>query len=54
MDVMKVLLIVGVLVLAVIVVAIVVFVAGAVLSPWAYAKSSQAYMAEEPEGNIRL
>ena len=48
---MKVLLIAGVAILAVIVVAIVVFVAGAVLSAWAYAKSPQSRMAEELEDN---
>lgn len=51
MNVMNVFLIVGVAVLAVIVVAILVFVAGAVLTAWTYAKSPQAQMAEELEDN---
>ena len=38
---------VGVAVLAVIVVAIVVFVAGAVLTAWSYAKSPRGQIAEE-------
>ena len=51
MNVMNVFLIVGIAVLAVIVVAVVVFVAGAVLTAWTYAKSPQAQMAEELEDN---
>ena len=42
-------LIVGIVVLAVIVVAIVVFVAGAVLTAWSYAKSPRGQMAKELE-----
>ena len=48
---MNALLIVGAAVLAVIVVAIVVFVAGAILTAWTYAKSPQSQMAEELEDN---
>ena len=51
MNVTNVFLIVGIVVLAVIVVAILVFVAGAVLTAWTYAKSPQAQMAEELEDN---
>lgn len=47
----NVLLMIGVAVLAVIVVAVVLFVAGAVLTAWTYAKSPQTQMAEELEGN---
>ena len=48
---MNVFLIVGAAVLAVIMVAILVFVGGAVLTAWTYAKSLQAQMAEELEDN---
>ena len=47
----NVLLIIGVAVLAVIAVAVVLFVAGAVLTAWTYAKSPRAQMAEELEDN---
>ncbi len=47
----KLLLIIGVAVLAVIMLVVVIFVAGAVLTAWTYAKSPQAQMAEELEDN---
>lgn len=47
----NILLIVGLGALAVIAVAVVIFVAGAVLTAWAYAKSPQAQMTEELEDN---
>lgn len=47
----NVLLIVGLGALAVIAVAVVIFVAGAVLTAWTYAKSPQAQMAEVLEEN---
>jgi len=51
MSLMNALLIVSIVALAVIVVAILVFVFGAVLTAWTYAKSPQAQMAEELEDN---
>lgn len=45
----NILLMVGLGALAVIAVAVVIFVAGAVLTAWTYAKSPQAKMAEELE-----
>ena len=47
----KLLLIIGVAVLAVILLAVMFFVAGAILTAWTYAKSPQARMAEELEDN---
>ena len=47
----NILLIIGIGAVAVIVVAVVIFVAGAVLTAWTYAKSPQAQMAEELEDN---
>lgn len=47
----NILLIVGLGALAVIAVAVVIFVAGAVLTAWTYAKSPQAQMTEELEDN---
>ena len=51
MSLMNALLIVSIVALAVIVVAILVFVSGAVLTAWTYAKSPQSQMAEELEDN---
>ncbi len=48
---MNLFLIVGAVVLVVIVVAVLLFVGGAVLTAWTYAKSPQAQMAEELEDN---
>lgn len=47
----NILLIVGLGALAVIAVAVVIFVAGAVLTAWTYAKSPQAQMAEDLDDN---
>ena len=47
----KLLLIIGVAVLAMILLAVAFFVVGAVLTAWTYAKSPQAQMAEELEDN---
>ena len=47
----NILLIVGLGALAVSAVAVVIFVAGAVLTAWTYAKSPQAQMTEELEDN---
>ena len=47
----NVLLIIAAVVMAVILIAVLLFVAGAVLTAWTYAKSPQAQMAEELEDN---
>ncbi len=48
---MNLFLIVGAVALVVIVVAVLLFVGGAVMTAWTYAKSPQAQMAEELEDN---
>lgn len=50
----NILLIIGIGAVAVIVVAVVIFVAGAVLTAWTYAKSPYAQMAEELEDNSTI
>lgn len=47
----NILLIIGIGALAVILIAVLLFVAGAILTAWTYAKSPQAHMAEELEDN---
>lgn len=51
----NILVIIGIGAVAVLVVAVVILVAGAVLTAWTYAKSSQAQMAEDLDdnGNIK-
>ena len=51
MNMVNVFSIVGAVALAVIVIAIAVFVVGAILTAWEYAKSPRALMAEELEDN---
>lgn len=54
MAVMNVFITVGGVALVVIVAAVVIFVAGAILTAWTYAKSLQAQMSEELEDNGAL